>query len=88
MFSAGLISCVVSLFVSLWGGVEWSGTETTTGLLYQSRMMDDDECGAVGRMIGKGNRSTSRKPTLVPLCPSQIPHNVTRARTWAAVFGS
>jgi hypothetical protein len=31
-------------------------------ILYQPRMMDDDECGAVSDVIGKGNRSTRRKP--------------------------
>jgi hypothetical protein len=31
------------------------------GLLYQPGMMDDDECGAVSGMIGRGNRSTRRK---------------------------
>jgi hypothetical protein len=44
-------------------------------------MTDDDVCGAAGRMTGKGNRST-RKPALVPLCPPQIPHDLTWARTW------
>jgi hypothetical protein len=40
-------------------------------------MIDDDECGAVGEMrIGKGNRSTRRKPTPVTLCPPQIPHDM------------
>jgi hypothetical protein len=29
------------------------------GLLYDDD--DDDECGAVGGMIGRGNRSTQRK---------------------------
>jgi hypothetical protein len=33
---------------------------------------DDGEFG--GMMIGSGNRSTRRKPTLLPLCPRQIPH--------------
>jgi hypothetical protein len=28
-----------------------------------------------GMMIGRGNRSTRRKPTPVPLCPPQIPHD-------------
>jgi hypothetical protein len=37
-------------------------TEAITGLLYQPLIMDDDECGAVGRMVGWGNRSTRRKP--------------------------
>jgi hypothetical protein len=27
------------------------------------------ECGAVGGIIGKGNRGTWRKPDPVPLCP-------------------
>jgi hypothetical protein len=27
---------------------------------------DDDECEAVGGMIGRGNRSTRRKPTPCP----------------------
>jgi hypothetical protein len=39
-------------------------------LLYQPRiMMYYDECGAIGRMLGKGNRSTRRKPDPVLLCP-------------------
>jgi hypothetical protein len=50
---------------------------------------DSDECGAVGGMrIGRGNRSTRRKPAPVPLCPPQIPHVLNRARTWAAAMGS
>jgi hypothetical protein len=48
------------------------------GLLYQSRMMNDDEYGAVGGMFGKGNRSTRRKPARMPLCPPQIPHGPSR----------
>jgi hypothetical protein len=47
------------------------------GLLYQPRMIDDDECGAVGgKRLGRGNRSTRRKPAPVPLCPPQIPHDL------------
>jgi hypothetical protein len=45
---------------------------------------DDGEiCG----MIGKGNRSTRRKPAPMLLCPPQIPH-VVRTRTRAAAVGS
>jgi hypothetical protein len=34
-----------------------------TGLLYQPRMIGDDDCGEIdGMKIGKGNRSTRRKP--------------------------
>jgi hypothetical protein len=46
------------------------GTSTTTGLLYQPRMIDIDECGAVGGIkIGRRNRGTRRKPAPMPLCP-------------------
>jgi hypothetical protein len=59
------------------------------GLLYQSWMIDDDECGAVGGMrIGRGNRSTRRKPTPVTLYPQQTPHDLIWARTRAAAVGS
>jgi hypothetical protein len=57
-------------------------TEATTGLLYQPRVMDD-ECGTVGGMAARGNRSTRRKPAQVPLCPPQIPYDLARARTQA-----
>jgi hypothetical protein len=39
--------------------------------------------GEIGGMIGRGNRSTRRKPALVPLCPPQTPH-AARTRTRAA----
>jgi hypothetical protein len=59
------------------------------GLLYQPLMIYDDECGAVsGMRIGRGNWSTWRKPALVPLCPPQITHDLTWARTQAAMVGS
>jgi hypothetical protein len=55
--------------------------------LYQPWMIDD-ECGAVGGVrIGRGNRSTRRKPATVPLCPQQIPHDLTWARTRAPEVG-
>jgi hypothetical protein len=35
-------------------------------------MIDEDDCGAIGGMkIGKGSRSTRRKPAPAPLCPPQ-----------------
>jgi hypothetical protein len=37
-------------------------------------MIDDYECGAVGGMSDKGNRSTRRKPVTASLCSPQIPH--------------
>jgi hypothetical protein len=48
-----------------------------TGLFYQPQMIDYDEYGAVGGIkIGKGNRCTRRKPAPVPLCPPQLPHDL------------
>jgi hypothetical protein len=65
------------------------GSAATSGLLYQPQMIDEGDCGAIGGMkIGRGNRSTRRKPAPAPLCPPQIPHDQTRARTRAAVVGS
>jgi hypothetical protein len=34
----------------------------------------DYDDGEISGVIGKGNRSTRRKPTPVPLCPQQTPH--------------
>jgi hypothetical protein len=47
---------------------------------------DDGEFG--GMKIGRGNRSTRRKPALAPLFPPQIPLDKTRARTRTATVGS
>jgi hypothetical protein len=51
-------------------------------------MMDDDECGAVGGMSGRRNRSTRRKPAPLLLCPPQIPHDLTWAQTRATGVGA
>jgi hypothetical protein len=72
------------LYYSLGVGWDWVHMLrwSRIGLLYQSQMIDDDECGAVGGMrIGKGNRSTRRKLAPVPFCPPQIPHDLCFART-------
>jgi hypothetical protein len=37
-------------------------------------MIMDDECGEIGGMLGRGNRSTGRKPAVVPLYQPKIPH--------------
>jgi hypothetical protein len=47
----------------------------------------DYDNGEIGGMIGRGNRSTRRKPAPVPLCPTQTPH-AARTRTRAAAVGS
>jgi hypothetical protein len=52
------------------------------GLLYQPRMIHDDECGAIGGMIiGRGKPKYSEKPLRVPLYPPQI----SQALTWARI---
>jgi hypothetical protein len=52
-------------------------------------MIDDGDCGEIGGLkIGRGNRSTRRKPAPGPLCPPQIRHDQTLARTRAAAVGS
>jgi hypothetical protein len=61
------------------------GNASITGLFFQPQMIDDGDCGAVGVMkIGRGNRSTRRKPDPAPLCPPHIPYEQTWARTRAA----
>jgi hypothetical protein len=70
-------------------GLSPLGTAATSGLLYKPQMIDEGDCGAIGGMkIGRENRSTRRKPAPAPLCPPQIPHDQTRARTRAAAVGS
>jgi hypothetical protein len=70
-------------------GLSPLGTAATSGLLYKPQMIDEGYCGAIGVMkIGRGNRSTRRKPAPVPLCPPQIPLDQTRARTRAAAVES
>jgi hypothetical protein len=65
------------------------GTAATSGRLYKPQMIDEGDCGATGGMkIGRGNRSTRRKPAPASLCPPQIPHDHTRARTLASSVGS
>jgi hypothetical protein len=44
---------------------------------------DYDDGEIDGMMIGRGNRSTRRKPASMPLCPPQTPH-AARTRTRAA----
>jgi hypothetical protein len=51
-------------------------------------MDDNNECGAVGGMLGRGNLSIRRKATPVPLCPPQIPYDLTCSGSRAAAVGS
>jgi hypothetical protein len=70
------------------GGVHLGplGTTATNRPIVQAPgECDDGEIG--GMMIGKGNRSTRRKPAPVPFYPPQIPH-AAGMRTRAAAVGS
>jgi hypothetical protein len=49
---------------------------------------DDDECGAICGVIGRGNRSALRNPSPVPLFLAHIPHDLTRYRTWGTAVGN
>jgi hypothetical protein len=52
-------------------------------------MIGEGDCGAIGGMkIGRGNRSTRRKPAPAPLYPPQISLDQTRDRTRVAAVGS
>jgi hypothetical protein len=69
-----------SFFLASWGGVRLSplGRSATNWPIVP--VPDDiggDECGSVcGIRIGRGKRSTQRKPDPMPLCPPQIPHDL------------
>jgi hypothetical protein len=49
------------------------GTSATTGLFIVPAPGDCDDEAIGGMKIGRGNRSTRRKPAPAPLCPPQIP---------------
>jgi hypothetical protein len=90
-FTEETIFILDPLHIFLFSGVGLSplGTAATSGLLYKPQMINEGDCGATGGMkIGRGNRSTRRKPAPAPLCPPQITHDQTRAWTWAAAVGS
>jgi predicted nucleic acid-binding Zn ribbon protein len=81
---------IIIIIIIIISGVWLSplGSAATIGLIYQPQMIDDGDYGALGWMkIGRGYRSTRRKPAPVPLCPPQIPHDQTRDETRAAAMG-
>jgi hypothetical protein len=87
---AGNFYIIIIIIIIISGvGLSPLGTAATSGLLYKSQMIDKGDCVATGGMkIGRGNLSTRRKPAPAPLCPPQIPHDQTEARTRAAAVGS
>jgi hypothetical protein len=70
------------------GGVQLGplGTEATNRPIVPAPG-DYDDGEIDGTMIGRGNRSTRRKPAPVPLCPPPTPH-VAQMRTQVAAVGS
>jgi hypothetical protein len=55
-----------NFLLNLCGGT--LGIAATADLLYQPRMIGEGDCGEIGgKKIGRGNRSTRRKPALGPL---------------------
>jgi hypothetical protein len=77
-----------------WGDTQSLGIYSSLVLrplwpIVQTPMTDEDDCGAIGGMkIGRGNRSTRRKPTPAPLCPPQNPTQQTGLDPRTAVVGS
>jgi hypothetical protein len=69
------------------GGVQLGplGTAATNRPIVPAPGDFDD--GEIGGMIGRGNRSTRRKPAPVQLCPPQTAH-AARTRTLAAAVGN
>jgi hypothetical protein len=81
----------IILFKLVWGGGggvqvgPLSTAATNRPIVPTPGKYDNGEIG--GMMIGRGNRSTRRKPVPVPLCLPQTPH-ATQTRTQAAAVGS
>jgi hypothetical protein len=65
------------------GGVQLGPLGTAATIRPTVPAPGDHDDGDIGGMIGRGNRSSRRKPAPVPLCPPQTPH-AARTRTRAA----
>jgi hypothetical protein len=75
------------LIGKMWGGVQLGPLSTAATNRPIVPGPDDYDDREFGGIIGRGNRSTRRKPALVPLCLPQTPHSA-RKRTRAAAVGS
>jgi hypothetical protein len=86
----------LAIFIFIFLLVSWGGVRgihlvrgPLIGILYQSRITDDDEYGVVsGMRIGRGAQSTRRKPAQVSLYPPQIQHDLTWDRARAVAVGN
>jgi hypothetical protein len=83
----GLHSLLIGIFGIVGGGVQLGPLSTAATIRPIVPAPGDYDDGEVGGMIGRGNRSTQRKPAPVPLCPPRTPH-AARTRTLAAALGS
>jgi hypothetical protein len=72
--SGGIDPGTVLGLLSHYGIAVFSGGYLTI-MTIKHRWRNDWAVSGIG--IGRGNRSTRRKPTPVPLCPPQIPHYLT-----------
>jgi hypothetical protein len=81
-------SALKNFYISIVGGGVQLGPLGTTATIRPIVPAPGDYVdGEIGGMIGRGNRSTRRKPAPMPLCPPQTPH-AARTRTRAAAVGS
>jgi hypothetical protein len=80
LWPPGLRYIYYSFLIRLvWGGVQLGPLGTAAidwPIVPASGDYDDGELG--GMKIGRGNRSTRRKPAPSPICPPQIPLDQTR----------
>jgi hypothetical protein len=81
------VTCLKLKIGIVGGGIQSGslGIAATNRSIVPAQVDYDD--GEIGGMIGRGNRSTRRKPAPVPLCPPQTPH-AARTRTRATAVGS
>jgi hypothetical protein len=69
---------VIFLIRIMGGGVQFGPLGTSANNWPIVPALGDYEDGEFGGMIiGRRNRSIRRKPAPVPICPSQIPHDLT-----------
>jgi hypothetical protein len=79
-----LFIIIIIIIIIIISGVRLSplGTAAHTGLFDQHQMIEGGHFGDIGGMqFDRDNRSTRRKPAPMPLCPAQIPHDLTRGPT-------
>jgi hypothetical protein len=76
------------IYVIVGGGVQTGSTRHDGHwMTYVPAPVDYDDGEFGGMKIGRGNRSTRRKPAPAPLCPPQILLDQTRVWTRAAAVG-